>query len=70
MPTDPFEPKYHEDVLPAVRALLSQEPWCTELDARGLALVLQFRGYLEIPPINTGVEAALQALRLEDEVVA
>ncbi len=70
MPTNPFAPKYHEDVLPALREMLNQRPHCIGFDAKALSLVLWFRGYLPEAPDEAGVEAALEALRLEDEVVA
>ncbi len=70
MPTNPFEPKYHDDVLPALREMLYQRPHCADFAARELSLVLWFRSYLPYPPDEGEVAAALEALRLEGEVVA
>ncbi len=65
-----FEPKYHEDVLPALREMLNRRPHCCDFDPKALALVLWFRGYLPEAPDEAEVEAALEALRLEDELIA
>ncbi len=58
---------YLVDVL---QQFFCDRPHCRGLDARALSLVLVFRGYLEMPPTDVQVRGALEALRLEDEVVA
>jgi hypothetical protein len=70
MPKNQFDVKQSQDVLPALREMLARRPHCADFDAKALSLVLWFRNYLPYPPDEAEVEAALEALRLEGEVVA
>ncbi len=65
MVKEPFAPKDHEDVLPAVLEMLNRRPHCADFSAKELSLVLWFRGYLPYPPDEAGIEAALEALDIE-----
>ncbi len=75
MHRNPFEPKYDDDLLPLLREMLHQRPHLQTFveppDPRAISLLLYFRRYCpDGPPPEHLVEAALEALRLEDEVVA
>jgi hypothetical protein len=58
------------DVLPAVRELLSLLPSRNGLGAGDLANELRARGYVGYRPREIAVEAALEALEVEGEVLA
>ena len=60
----------HPDVLPAVRELLSQHPSCLSRGVLGVTHELHVRGYVTREPHETAVEAALEALTVEGEVLA
>jgi hypothetical protein len=62
LPNDP-------DVLPALRGLFSQHPFCVDWDAHELAGVLRAQGYLNRRPHEAAVEAALEALSIEGQVL-
>jgi hypothetical protein len=57
------------EVLPALRALLSQHPFCLLRDVHDLAGDLRARGYVTRRPPEEVIEAALEALRVEGEVL-
>lgn len=63
-------PRDGAGVLPALRAYLAEKAHTAEFPARYLAINLYVFGYLSYRPTEAQVEAALQALRLEGEVVA
>jgi hypothetical protein len=58
------------DVLLAVRGFLSRLPSCSGLDAHDLADKLYARGYVSCRPHEAAVEAALEALTIDGEVLA
>jgi hypothetical protein len=57
-------------VLSALRAYLSEKGHTADFPARYLAINLYLFGYLPYRPTEGRVEGALEALRLEGEVVA
>ena len=57
------------DVLRALRELLSLHPSRNGLDVSDLADELHARGYVTSRPPEAAVEAALEALRVEGEVL-
>ena len=59
----------HPGVLPALRTLLSQHPSWLYRDARDLAHDLLAHGYVTRVPPEEAVEAALEALTVEGEVL-
>jgi hypothetical protein len=66
----PTEPTARDDVLPALRDLLSQHPATMRSAADTLARLLWILRYLPYRPETFEVEAALEALRIEGEVAA
>ncbi len=58
-----------DNVLPALRELLAQRPYYQNCSVERLANALKGLGYLNHRPHEAVVEAALQALRVEDEVL-
>jgi hypothetical protein len=64
------EPTACEDVLPALRELLSQHPAVTHKSPETLARLLRRLAYLPYQPETFEVEAALEALRVDGEVAA
>ncbi len=59
-----------EELLPALRALFSQYPATERSGAETLARLLWVLSYLPYQPPVFEVEAALEALNVEDEVLA
>ncbi len=58
-------------VLPAVRELLAHQlPSGQDLDTHDLADEIQARGYMTYRPAEGAVEAALEALSVEGEVLS
>ena len=57
------------DVLPAVRELLMQRPSYRQCSATEIAEGICFLGYMNYRPREAAVEAALEALVVEDEVL-
>ena len=64
------EPTTREDVLPALRELLSQHPAVTYKSPDTLARLLWMLRYLPYRPETFEVEAALEALRIEGVIAA
>jgi hypothetical protein len=64
------KPTACEDVLPALRELLSQHPAVTHKSPDTSARLLWFMRYLPHRPETFEVEAALEALRVEGEIAA
>lgn len=58
------------EVLPAMRELLSRVPSLNGLDARDIVDELCAQGYMSYRPNEAAVEAALEALEVEGEVLA
>jgi hypothetical protein len=58
------------EVLPAVRELLTHQPSREYLDTHELADELQARGYMTYRPPEAAVEATLEALSIEGEVLS
>jgi hypothetical protein len=58
------------DVLLAVRCLFSQHPHYQYSGALEIACVLRARGFVNHRPHEAAVEAALEALSVEHEVLA
>jgi hypothetical protein len=56
--------------LPAVRLLFSRHPHYQDSSAQEIACVLQAYSFLNHRPLEEEVEAALEALAVEDEVLA
>jgi hypothetical protein len=63
-------PRGEGDVLPAVRAMLSEHPEWAHHEARFLAMDVYLWGYLPWEPTEGQVQAALEALTIDGEVVA
>ena len=64
------KPTTRDDVLPALRELLSQHPAVTYKSPGTLARLLRMLGYVSYQPETFEVEAALEALHIEGEVAA
>jgi hypothetical protein len=64
------EPTPREDVLPALRELLSKYPGVTYNSPDTLAQLLRMLGYVPYQPETFEVEAALEALRVGGEIAA
>jgi len=66
----PSEGDPHEDVVPAVRQYLSKHPSAVSDEARVTARKLRLWGLMEREPSEEEVEAVLEALTVEGEVLA
>jgi hypothetical protein len=64
------DPTTREDVLPALRELLSRYPAATYKSSDTLARLLWMLRYLPYQPETFEVEAALEALRIEGGIAA
>jgi hypothetical protein len=71
VPKPPPETPNSPYVLPAVRELLARQPPSgVDLDPHDLADEIQARGYMTYRPAEAAVEAALEALSVEGEVLS
>ncbi len=66
----PFLIVHDRDVLPAVRELISNNPEAAHYGAETVAGLLHAKRFLPGPPAIFAVEAALEALAVEYEVLA